>query len=57
MVFIANLHNPPELLPYDGIISILKVDEGLVVLPPLSLPRVDLGEKSQNLSGRGGAHP
>ena len=35
--------DPPELLPVDGVISLLEVDEGCIVPPLLALPRVDLG--------------
>ena len=35
--------DPPELLPVDGIICLLKVNEGCIVPPLLALPRVDLG--------------
>ena len=33
----------PELLPVDGVICLLEVDEGRIVVALLTLPRVDLG--------------
>ena len=33
----------PELLSVDGVVCLLKVDEGRVVAPLLALPGVDLG--------------
>ena len=45
----------PELLPIYGLIGLLEVDEGRVVPSPLSMPRVDLREKSGDVgSCRGG---
>ena len=35
--------DPPELLPIDGVIGLLEVDEGCIVTPFLALTRVDLG--------------
>ena len=35
--------DPPELLPVDGVISLLEVDEGCIIPPLLALTRVDLG--------------
>ena len=35
--------DPPELLPVDGVIRLLEVDEGCIVTSLLALPRVDLG--------------
>ena len=44
----------PELLPIDGVVGLLEVDEGRVVPPLLALPRGDLGEEPGNISGRRG---
>ena len=44
----------PELLPVDGVIGLLEVNEGRVVPPLLALPRVDLGQEPGNMSGGGG---
>ena len=35
--------DPPELLPVDGVICLLEVDEGRICAPLLALPGVDLG--------------
>ena len=35
--------NTPEFLPVDGVICLLEIDEGRIVAPLLTLPRVDLG--------------
>ena len=45
----------PELLPVDGVICLLEVDEGCIVPPLLALPRVDLSEESRYVGGRRGA--
>ena len=45
----------PELLPIYGVVGLLEVDEGRVVPSPLSLPRVDLREKSGDVRSRRGA--
>ena len=47
--------NFPELLPIYGVIGLLEVDEGRVVPSPLSLPRVDLREKSGDVGSCRGA--
>ena len=47
--------NFPELLPIYGVEGFLEVDEGRVVPSPLSLPRVNLREKSGNVSSCRGA--
>ena len=45
----------PELLSVDGVIGFLKVNECRVVPSLLPLPRVDLREKSGNVSSCRGA--
>ena len=44
----------PELLPVDGVVGLLEVNEGRVVPPLLALPRVDLGQEPGNMSRCGG---
>ena len=41
----------PELLPIDGVVDLLEVDEGRVVPPLLALPRVDLGQEPGDKGG------
>ena len=43
LIFAPTQEDPPELLPVDGVICLLEVDEGCIVSPLLALPRVDLG--------------
>ena len=43
LIFAPSKEDPPELRPVDGVVSLLKVDEGCIVTPLLSLPRVNLG--------------
>ena len=43
LIFAPTQENPPELIPVDGIVSLLEVDEGCKVSPLLALTRVDLG--------------
>ena len=45
----------PELLPIYGVVGLLQVNDGRVVPSPLSLPRVDLREKSGDVRSRRGA--
>ena len=40
----------PELLPVDGVVGLLEVNEGRIVPPLLALPRVDLGQEPGNMS-------
>ena len=47
--------NFPELLPIYGVVGFLEVNESRVVPSPLSLPRVDLREKSGDVRSRRGA--
>ena len=56
LLILASLEqNFPELFPIYGVIGLLEVDESRVVPSPLSLPRVDLREKSGDVSGCRGA--
>ena len=49
LLVLASLsQDAPELLPIDSIVSLLEVDEGCVVPPLLTLPRVDLGQEPGN---------
>ena len=43
LIFAPAQEDPPELLPVDGVVSLLEVDEGCIVPPLLALPRVELG--------------
>ena len=43
LIFAPTQEDPPELLPVDGVVGLLEVDEGCIVPPLLALPRVDLG--------------
>ena len=55
LLVLASLsEDAPELLPVDGVVGLLEVDEGRIISPLLALPRVDLGQEPGNMSRCGG---
>ena len=51
LVLASFCKDTPELLPVDGVVGLLEVNEGRIIPPLLALPRVNLGQESGDMSG------